>query len=204
MEHERRRVRASQRSIERERRQRKWLRPALGRDNLKYVASLDVLTRRLDGSQIILFGEVRHRLGRHKLFSKPTIAARQVALQIANRVHHPFSGLCISGARVLPRRHPGRSADNHLALHTVQDGHHRGSQQDCVRHAEHVRIDVRQMLDETDHVVAQIPEQPGRSAGKPVRQVDTAFSNERAQRRQRVRCFLYESLAVKSGVPIDP
>ena len=152
-EHERRRVGAAQTAVQRKRRQGEFLAPALRRHDLKYVARADIFLGRLDRGEILGFGEIRHRRRRLGGLAQTARRGGRRTLEIAHRVHHPFTGLRIGRARVLTVAGPDRGDHRHLALDAVHDHHHRGPQHHRIGQVERVGVDVWQVFDQPDNVV---------------------------------------------------
>ena len=138
---------------------------------------------RLPGGEV---AEVAARLGRG-------------AVEVADRVHHPLGGLGVGGAGAEAGVGPGRADDRHLALHPVHDQHDRGTQHDRVGQAERVGVDVRQVLDEPHHVVAEVAEEAGRHRRQRGRQLDAALADQRAQARERAIGLGVPRVGVEAG-----
>ena len=128
---------------------------------------------------------------------------RQRAFKVAHRVHHPFGGLRVGGARRLAAAGPGGGDDRHLALHPVEHRDDRGAQQHRVGQAERVGRHVGQMLDQPDHVIAEIAEQPGAGRRQILGQGDAAFGDQGAQIGQRIAGLILEGVRVEARLPVE-
>jgi hypothetical protein len=130
-------------------------------------------------------GEVRHRLPQ-RLRHRPSRARRRRA-RVPGRAARPTPARPPAHRPPAPRgpSDPGGRDHRHLALHPVEHRDDRGAHQHRVGQAERVGVHVRQMLDQPDHVVAEIAEQPGGGGGQVGGHVDGGFRPKPAQRVQR-------------------
>ena len=124
-------------------------------------------------------------------------------VEAAQRLGQTFGGLRISRPRRQTGSEPDRRAKRDLALHPVQNRHHRGARQHGIGHPDRVGIDVRQMLDQPDHVIAEIAEQPRRCCRHIVRHLDPGFRDQRPQAFQRRAFVIGESVGI-ARLAVDP
>ena len=125
------------------------------------------------------------------------------ALQIAHRIHHALSSLRIGGFGRLAFAHPRRGDHGDLAFHTIQHGHHRGAQHAGVGQTKGIGVDVGQVLDQPDHIIAQIAKQTRRGLWQVFGQVDAAFLNEGAQVGERVAVLRGKAVGIKPRGAVD-
>ncbi len=206
-EHEGRGVGAPERAVKRKGRQREGLAPALAGHHLKDVAPADMRLGPAHRVEIPRAGEVRFGLGlRPGRAARIQIAAlaRGLSVEVAARIHHPFGRLGIGGACRQARPGPGRADQRHLALHPVKDGNHRGAQQHRIGQTQRIGVAFGQPLDQPDHVVAEIAEQPGRRGRHVGGQVDPAFGEQRAQAVERWGRHRLEPVRVVPRCAVDP
>ena len=203
VEHERRGVGAPQAAIERERRQRKILRPALRGHHLKNVTGPDVFFGCLNRLHIRLGREVRLRLGCLHRLAQIARFRRHRAFQIAHGIHDPFGGLRIGAPGGLLVAGPGGGNHGHVAFDPVKHGNHCRSDHDRIGQLQRVGVHVRQVFDMADHIVAQIAEKPGRGLRQICRQIYPAFGDQGAQIVQRVAVLLVKSLRIEPCVAVQ-
>ncbi len=60
------------------------------------------------------------------------------------------------------------------------------------------------MLDQPDHVIAEIAEEPRGGLRQIVGQVDPAFGDQRAQAVQRIAVQRLEGVGIEAGLPVQP
>ena len=202
VEHEGRGVGAPKAPVECKGRQGEGLRPALRGDDLKDVAGGDVVPRLFDRRLVGVLGEVRYRLDGGDLVSEIAVGAGHGSFEVADRVHDAFGGLSVGGAGREPGIRPCRGDDDHLALYAVQNGNNGGPEKDRVGQSDGIGVDVGQMLDKADHVVAEIAEETGGGGGQPIRQVDPAFGDQGAERGQRIGALDLEGVTVEPRGPV--
>ena len=204
VEHVGRGVGAPQRAVEREGRQVEGLRPALARHDLEDVAGADVAPSPARPSRGSGRGWCWRPARRARASPRSRLACGGRAVEVAHRVHHPLGGLGVGGAGVEAGAGPGRADHGDLALHPVDDQHHRGAQHDRVGQAERVGVDVRQALDQPDHVVAEVAEEAGGHRRQLRRQLDPALGDQRAQARERVGGLVLPAVGVEAGGAVEP
>ena len=78
-----------------------------------------------------------------------------------------------------------RRDDGDHVFHGVEHDHDGGAHQHRVGNPDRVGVGPRQLLHQPHHVVAKVAENAGGHGRQHVRQLDPAFGDERAQRRQR-------------------
>ena len=78
-----------------------------------------------------------------------------------------------------------RRDDGNHVFHGVEHDHDGGAHQHRVGNPDRVGVGLRQLLHQPHHVVAKVAENAGGHGRQHVRQLDPAFGDERAQRRQR-------------------
>ena len=178
------------------------MRPALRRHDLKDVACADILFGRFNRVFVACTGEVRHWLWILLCLTQGPVQ-RHRALHLADGVHDALGGLSIGGFCRLPLCDPGRRNDSYFALHPIQNSNHRRAQQDRIRHAQRGGVHIWQMLDEPDHVIAQIAEKPRRRGRQVLWHLDPAFRDQRAQRVQRISVQRLERVSVYLGGAVD-
>ena len=127
----------------------------------------------------------------------------QGAVEVAHGVHHPLGGLGIGRTGRQAGVGPSGRHDRDVALHTVEHRHHRRAQHQRVGQAKRIGIHIRQVLDQADHVVAQIAVQAGTGGGQVIGEVDLAGGDQGAQVFQRAAVFILEGGAVIAGLPVD-
>ena len=88
-------------------------------------------------------------------------------------------------------------------LHAVDDEDDRGAHHDRVGQAEGVGVDVRQALDEADHVVAEVAEEAGGHRRQAVGQLDGALGDEGAEARERVGRLVRPAVGVEAGGAVE-
>ncbi len=82
------------------------------------------------------------------------------------------------------RLRANRRDETDLVFHGIEDDDQRRAHQHAVRHAEIVRVDVGQVLEQADRVVAHIAEHAGRHGRQLERKLESRLGQERAQRRR--------------------
>ena len=99
---------------------------------------------------------------------------------------------------------PSRGAQGHLPLHAVQHGHDRRAHHHRVRQVQRIGIHIRQILNQPDHVIAQIAEQARRDRRHALgHRVDPAFRDQGPKAVQRRAGIILEVLR-EPRLPVDP
>ena len=203
MKEKRRRVRAPERPVEREGRQRERRGEALRNDDLEGIAGGDVFLAAPDHGAVLGRRSVRHRLGRlerieprERMMRKRRIEARD---HIGETMLRSFIGLGRIAARF---RINGRD-QRHLVLHGIEDDHHGRTHQDGIRHTELVGRHIGQLLDKPHVVIAEIAEH-ARGHGRQVwRRLDARALQKGAQRCECRRGLRLERVAARARALID-
>ena len=207
-----RRVHPAQRAIKRERRQRERRLEALRQHHLKNIAGGNVLL----GAQhhVLELGVRGVRPGRH--FARASFdlflvrrgeEGRGFVERTVERVDdlgQPRRAPAIMPASRTRLLRPYGRDDGDRVLDRVEDDHHGRTNQDRIRNADRIGARRRQaVLDQPNHVVAEIPEHAGGHRRQPVRQRDAAFLDESAQGRKRRLRGRRKALRVGLRIAID-
>ena len=203
IEHEGRRVGAPQTAVQRKGRLAERLGPALRRDDLKDITCADIFLRLFNNLVIAFSREIRHGRRIFMGLAQGAAGLGQGAVKVAHSIHHPLGRLGISRPRRQARIGPGRCHHGHIPLDPIQHRHDRGPQHQRIRQTQRIGIHIRQMLDQADHVIAQIAEQPRAGGRQVIGQVDPAGSDQRAQIVQRIAVLRLERLDIEPGLPVD-
>ena len=179
-----RRVHAPERPIERERRQCERRLEALAQHHLKDVASGDVL---LGAGNLRHIGLGRRgRLGLGMRRARVLLACmRKLLLEPLDGNRQPIRRARVSRLGADAGRGPDRCHHRHLVLNRIEDRDQRWSHQDGMGQTERIAPVARQMLDQSDRVVAHIAEDAGCHRRKLRREHYRQFGEQRTERRER-------------------
>jgi len=151
------------------------------RHHLKDIARADVVACFLDDVEISLFGGIGLGFLFHGFVAEFADINWGFAIKMGNNAREALCGLCKGGLGGVTSASPNRGHKGQFALHRVKHHHHRGADHHGVGHIQRVRVDVWEMLDLADHVVAQIAKQTCGHWGQLIWQVNFAFGKDRTQ-----------------------
>ena len=148
-------------------------------------------------------GKVRNRFTDICDVAQVTVFSDHGAIEILDSVHDPFGGLIVGSARIQPGRDPGRRHDGHFAFYTIEHGNNGRAQQDGVRYAQGIRVHIRKMLNQPDHIVSQISKKPCCNLGQVVGHLDTAFRDQITDCLQGICVEGLERFGIKTRRAVD-